>query len=66
VAGMNCTAARETAHSSAMMMASCEHSLVDDQAFMYLWNESVASRGPDEIASALLNNTEHNAYKSKE
>ena len=28
------------------------HSMVDDQAFMYLWNEFIALRGPDEIASA--------------
>ena len=30
------------------------HSMADDQGFMYMWNESLASRGSDEIASALL------------
>lgn len=30
------------------------HNMADDQGYMYMWNESVASRGPDEIGSALM------------
>jgi len=29
------------------------HSMSTDTGYMYLWNESIASRGPDEVASAL-------------
>lgn len=34
------------------------HSMKDDTGYMYVWNESVASRGPEEIASALLSHIE--------
>jgi len=30
------------------------HDMASDTGYMYLWNESVASRGPNEVASALL------------
>ena len=35
------------------------HNMEDDMGYMYLWNESTASRGPDEIASALMHHVKN-------
>lgn len=41
------------------------HNLSTNEAYMYVWNESVASRGPEEIGSCILNFVEVYVRTSK-
>lgn len=41
------------------------HNLATDEVHMYLWDESIASRGPDEIGSCLLHYVEHYVRSKK-
>lgn len=41
------------------------HNLSTNEAHMYMWNESIASRGPQEIGSCLLHYIKNNVLTSK-